>query len=85
MINFLMIMEKAVCTLGSITLHDKKIKPNINQFLCVLRLINILVLYLLLYLSWIDRYSTMKIGRNFFVWVYLGSNQYFGTYLFGEH
>ena len=26
LINFLMIMEKAVCTLGSITLKDKKIK-----------------------------------------------------------
>ena len=26
LINFLMIMEKAVCTLGSITLQDKKIK-----------------------------------------------------------
>ena len=30
--NFLMIMEKAVCTLGSITLQDKKIKSNNYQF-----------------------------------------------------
>ena len=67
MINFLMVMEKAVCTLGSITLHDKKIKSNSYQFVCVLRLINILVLFLLLHLNWIDRYSTMKIGRYFFV------------------
>ena len=28
-----MIMEKAVCTLGLITLHDKKIKSNNYQFL----------------------------------------------------
>ena len=57
-------------TLGSITLHDKKIKSNNYQFGCVLRLINILVLFLLRHLNWIDRYSTMKIGRNFFVIVY---------------
>ena len=44
-INFLMIMEKAVCTLGSLTLHDKKIKSNNYQFLCVLRLINILIYF----------------------------------------
>ena len=69
-INFLMIMEKAVCTLGSITLHDKWIKSNNYQFLCVLRLINILVLFLLRHLNWIDRYSTKKIGRYFFVRVY---------------
>ena len=67
MINFLMIMEKGVCTLGSITLHDKKIKSNNNKVVCVLRLINILVLFLLRHLNWIDRYSTMKIGRYFFV------------------
>ena len=67
MINFLMIMDKAVCTLGSITIHEKKIKSNNYQFLCVLRLINILVLLLLQHLNWIDRYSTKKIGRNFFV------------------
>ena len=71
MINFLIIMEKAECTLGSITLHDKIINSNNYQFLCVLRLINILVLFLLRHLNWIDRYSTMKIGRNFFVWVYV--------------
>ena len=67
MINFLMIMEKAVCTLGSITLYDEKIKSNNYQFLCVLHLINILVLFLLQHLNWIGRYSTMKIGRYFFV------------------
>ena len=65
MINFLMIMEKAVCTLGSITLHDKKINSNNYQFLCVLRLINILVLFLLRHLNWIDRYSTMKTDVTF--------------------
>ena len=70
MINFLMIMEKTVCTLGSITLHDKKIKSYNYPFLCVLRLIYILVIFLLRHLNWIDRYSTMKIGRYFFVSVY---------------
>ena len=34
MINFLMIIEKALCTLGLITLEDKKIKSNNCQF-CV--------------------------------------------------
>ena len=67
MINSLMILEKAVHTLGSITIHDKKIKSNNYQFLCVLRLINISVLILLRHLNWIDRYSTIKIGRYFFV------------------
>ena len=33
MINFLMIMEKAVCTLGLITLQDQKIKSNNYHFL----------------------------------------------------
>ena len=45
MINFLMTMEKAVCTLGSITLQDKKLKSNNYQFLYVPRLINILLLF----------------------------------------
>ena len=67
MINFLMIMGKAVYTLGLITLQDQKIKSNNYHFLCVGRLINILVLFLLQHLSWIERYSTMKIGRFFFV------------------
>ena len=67
MINFLMIMEKAVCTLGLITLQDQKIKSNNIHFLCDGRLINILVLFLLQHLNWIERYSTMKIGRFFFV------------------
>ena len=67
MINFLMIMEKAVCTLGSITLHDKKVKSYNYQLLCVLRLIYILVIFLLRHHNCIDRYSTMKIGRYFFV------------------
>ena len=40
MINFLVIMEKAVCTLGLITLQDQKIKSNNNHFLCVGRLVN---------------------------------------------
>ena len=33
MINFLMIMEKAVCILGLITLQDLKLKSNNYQFL----------------------------------------------------
>ena len=69
--NFLMIMEKAVCTLGLVTLQDKKIRSNNYQFLCVRRLINILALFLLWHLNWIERYSTMKIGRFLFVWVYI--------------
>ena len=67
MLNFLMIIEKAVYTLGSITLQDKKIKSNDYQLLCVRRLINVLVLFLVRHLNWIERYSTMKIGRFFFV------------------
>ena len=67
MINSLMIMEKAVCTLGLITLQDQKIKSNNYHLLCVGRLIKILVLYLLQHLNWIERYSTMKIGRFCFV------------------
>ena len=67
MINFLIIMEKAVCTLGLITLQDQKIKSKNYHFLCVERLINILVLFLLQHLNWIEGYSTMKIGRFFFV------------------
>ena len=35
LINFLLIMEKAVCTLGSITLQDKKIKIKLlTIFVC---------------------------------------------------
>ena len=67
MINFLMIMEKAVYTLGLIALQGKKIKSNNYQFTCVRRSINILVLFLLRHLNWIGNYSTMKIGRFFFV------------------
>ena len=59
-----MIAEKAVCTLGSITLQDQKIKSNNYHFLCVRRLINILVLLLFRYLNCIKRYSTMKIGKS---------------------
>ena len=66
MINFLVIMKKVVCTLGSITFQDKKIKSKNYQLLCVRRLINILVLFLLRHLNWIERYSTMKIGRFVF-------------------
>ena len=60
-------MEKAVCTLGLITLQDQKIKSNNYHFLCVGRLINILVLFLLQHFNWIERYSTMEIRRFFFV------------------
>ena len=67
MINFLVIMEKAVCTVGSVTLQDKRIKSNNYQFLCVGRLINILVLFLLRHLKWIERYSTIENGRFYFV------------------
>ena len=66
MINFLMITQNAVCKVGSITLQDKKIKSNNNQFLCVGRLINILVLFFVRHLNWIKRYSTMKIGPFLF-------------------
>ena len=67
MINFLMIMEKAMYTLGLVTFQDQKIKSNNYHFLYVGRLISILVLFLLQHLSWIERDSTMKIGRFFFV------------------
>ena len=67
MINFLVIIEKAVCTSGVITLQDQKIQSSDYHFLCVGRLINILVLFLLQHLNWIERYSTVKIGRFFFV------------------
>ena len=62
-----MIMEKAVCTLGLITLQDQKIKSNNYHYLCVGRLINILNLFFVQHLSWIEIYSTKKIGRFFFV------------------
>ena len=62
-----MIMEKAVCTSGVFTLQDQKIKSSDYHFLCVERLINILVLFLLQHLGSIERYSAMKIGRFFFV------------------
>ena len=39
MTNFLMIMEKAVCTLGLIALPYQKIKSKDYHFLCVGRLI----------------------------------------------
>ena len=61
-----MIMKKAVCTLGSITIQDKKIKSNNYQFLCVIRLIKILVSFLLRHHNWSERFSTMKNGRFFF-------------------
>ena len=67
MINLLMIVEWAGFTLGSITLPDKKIKFNNYQILCVGRLINVLVYFLLIHLNWIKRYSSMKSGRLFFV------------------
>ena len=62
-----MIIGKVVCTLGLITLEDKKMQSNNYHFVYVGRLINILVLYLLQYLNWIERYSIVKIGRFFFV------------------
>ena len=65
MINFLMIMEKAVCILGLITLQGQKIKSNNNHLLCVGPLINILVRFLLQHLNWIIRYSTMKLDVSF--------------------
>ena len=52
-------------TLGEITLPDKMIKSNNYHFLCVGRLINILVYILLRHLNWIEIYSTMKIGCFF--------------------
>ena len=67
MINFPFIMDKAVYILGLITLQDQKIKSNNYHFLCVGRLINILVAFLLQNLGLIERYSTIKIGRFFFV------------------
>ena len=77
MIKFLMIMEKAVCTLGLIILQDLKIKSNNYHFcVCVERLINILVLFLLQHLYWIERYCIMKIGRFFFVSVYIENMLY---------
>ena len=54
-----------MCTLGLIILQDQKIKSNNYHFVCVGRLITILVLFLLQHLNWIERYSTMKIGRFF--------------------
>ena len=45
MINFVMIMEKAVYTLGLRTLQDQNIKSNNYHFLCVGRLINIIVYF----------------------------------------
>ena len=67
MINLLMMMEKAVCTLDLITLQDQKIKSNNYHFLCVRRLINNLVSFWMQHLNWIERYSSMEIGRFFFV------------------
>ena len=69
MINYLMIMQKAVCTLGLITLQDQKIKSNDYHYLCVGRLIIILVLFLLQHFNWIEKYSTMKIA-HFFLFEY---------------
>ena len=80
LINFLMIMEKAVCTLGSITLQDKQIKSNNNQFLCVRHLINILVLFLLRHFNWIERYSTMK-NRTFLFCLSIAASNFAGAYV----
>ena len=77
-----MIIEKAMRTLDSITLQDKKIKSNNYQFVCVGRFINILVLILLRNLNWIENYSTMKIRRFFFVRVCVGSGHFLGFKIF---
>ena len=56
-----------MCTSSVITLQDQKIKSSDYHFSGVGRLINILVLFLLQHLDRIEGYSTMKIGRFFFV------------------
>ena len=61
-----------MCTLGLITLEDKKIQSNNYLFLCVGRLTNILVYFLLQHLNWIERYSTVKIGRFFCLSIKVG-------------
>ena len=70
-INFLMIMEKAVYTLGLITLQDQKIKSNNYHFLCVGRLINILVLCLLQHLSWIGNIQYHENRTFLFLFEYI--------------
>ena len=74
-----MLMEKAVCTLDLITFEDKKIQSNNYHFLCVGRLINILFLFLLQHLNWIERYSTMKFGC-FFLFEYICSSVVHGSH-----
>ena len=69
---------KAVFTLGSITLPVKKIKSNNCQVLCVGRLINIFVYFLLRHLNWIERYSNMKIGSFLFEYI----NGYFNNFFY---
>ena len=66
-----------MCTLGLITLQDQKIKSNNYHFLCVGRLINVLVLFSFQHLNWLERYSTMKIGCFFFVLVYMCDTRMF--------
>ena len=67
LINFLMIMEKAVCTLGSITLQDKKIKIKQLQIFECPTFDKHFGFIFVATSNWIERYSTMKIGRFFFV------------------
>ena len=57
--------ELSCFTLGSITLPDKKIKSN-TTFVCR-TFDKRFGLFLLRHLNWVKRYSTMKIGRIFFV------------------
>ena len=64
MSNFLAIMEKAVCTLGSITLQDQNLKSNNYHFLCVGRLINILI-FISVSTSKLDRKIQYHENRTF--------------------
>ena len=64
MINFLMIMEKPMYTLGIKTLQDQKIKPNNYHFLGVGSFINILVLFFVA-TSQLDRKIQYHENRTF--------------------
>ena len=57
-------MEKAVCTSGVLTLQDQKIKSSDYHFVCVGRLINILVLFLVA-TSYLDRKIQYHENRTF--------------------
>ena len=66
MIYFLMIMKRSCVHIR----FNNPSRSNNYNCLCVQRLINILFLFLLQHLNWIERYSTMKIGR-FFLFEYI--------------